>query len=580
MKKHLITFLLLLLIGTSYAQDNFVMPDSLKVLLRENKGEDLNRANALARVNDALLRTGYYNQSKPYITELSTIAKKTKNNYIKAMAEYYESSLKFFTTADYKECIDPLLSAKSYLETMNDTEDVLVYKIRILNLMGICYSRTQLFTEAFQCYETGLELCKDVKNENLESDIMQNLIGLHGMMKSYEEQIKLDKDFINNPNFNPSRKILFYGDIIGSYMSLEKYDSSMMYLQALDTLVKTPRDKAMVNAYYGCNYNGLKQYEQAITKFHESLNTEEITDPQIELYSYGHLSNSFYQLKNYDSAFYYINKTIEKAKEYELLEWEVNGMGQKCDFLYELKRFEEFSENIVVYNRLNDSLNHIRNLNDLDKIMLQKQYQEMEEQLKSKLEENRIKQYKMTILFIILGSLAAIAIILLLLNRKSILLKNKEMKEESLSKELEMRNRELASNVVILMKKNEVFADIIQRLLIIKENTDKEETREAIAKVTKDIEKTIEGKFWEEFELRFKNVYSDFYQRLMQQFPDLTTSEVRLCSFLKLGLSTKDICSITGQTVPSIEKARNRLRKKLGIANDPNINMTSFIQKI
>ena len=580
MKKYLITILFLLLIGTSYAQDNFVMPDSLKVLLRENKGEDLNRANALARVNDALLRNGFYNQSKPYIKELHTIADKTKNNYIKAMAEYYESSLKFFTTTDYKECIDPLLSAKSYLETMNDTEDVLVYKIRIINLMGICYSRMQLFTEAFQCYESGLELCKGVKNENLESDIMQNLIGLHGLMKSYEEQIKLDKDFINNPNFNPSRKILFYGDIIGSYMSLEEYDSSLMYLNALDTLVNTPRDKAMVNAYYGCNYNGLRQYDKAIAKFHESLNTEEITDPQIELYSYGHLSNSFYQLKDYDSAFYYIEKTIEKAKEYNLLEWEVNGMGQKCEFLYELKRYEEFSENIVVYNKLNDSLNELRNLNDLDKIMLQKQYQEMEEQLKNKLEENRIKQYKMTILFIVMGSLAAIVIILLLLNRKSILLKNKEMKEESLSKELEMRNRELASNVVILMKKNEVFAEIIQRLLVIKENADKEETREAIAKVTKDIEKTIEGKFWEEFELRFKNVYSDFYERLMQQFPDLTTSEIRLCSFLKLGLSTKDICSITGQTVPSIEKARNRLRKKLGIANDPNINMTSFIQKI
>ena len=130
------------------------------------------------------------------------------------------------------------------------------------------------------------------------------------------------------------------------------------------------------------------------------------------------------------------------------------------------------------------------------------------------------------------------------------------------------------------MKKNEVYSEIVGKLDRIKENAVKEETKEALTKVTKEIEKTMEGSFWEEFEMRFKNVHSDFYDKLIAQYPNLTSNELRLCAFLKMNLSTKDIASVTGQNPRSIDKARERLRVKLGISNDKSISLASFIQKI
>jgi DNA-binding CsgD family transcriptional regulator len=208
-------------------------------------------------------------------------------------------------------------------------------------------------------------------------------------------------------------------------------------------------------------------------------------------------------------------------------------------------------------------------------LSLEKEYKHREfvEQLK----HSREKMGMFTIIIVLLG---VVAIALLLWNRKRILLKNKQIQEESLKFELEARNRELASNVVSLMKKNEVFSEIINKLEQIKENAVKDETKEALAKVKKEIEKTIDGSFWDEFELRFKNVHSDFYDKLISQFPNLTSNELRLCAFLKMNLSTKDIASITGQNPRSIDKARERLRTKLGISNDKTVSLASFIQRI
>ncbi len=72
---------------------------------------------------------------------------------------------------------------------------------------------------------------------------------------------------------------------------------------------------------------------------------------------------------------------------------------------------------------------------------------------------------------------------------------------------------------------------------------------------------------WEEFEYRFQHLHSGFYDRLNQRFPGLTINERRLCAFLKLDMTTKEISDITGQSVRAIHMARIRLRNKLGLTH-------------
>jgi len=95
----------------------------------------------------------------------------------------------------------------------------------------------------------------------------------------------------------------------------------------------------------------------------------------------------------------------------------------------------------------------------------------------------------------------------------------------------------------------------------------KKENQLLIKSIIEDLENTQEDSVWEEFETRFHQVHNKFYEKLNETHPNLSPNERKLCAFLRLNMSTKEISSITGQSFRSIEVARTRLRKKLNLTN-------------
>lgn len=81
-----------------------------------------------------------------------------------------------------------------------------------------------------------------------------------------------------------------------------------------------------------------------------------------------------------------------------------------------------------------------------------------------------------------------------------------------------------------------------------------------------------------EFLIRFQEVYPDCYNKLTQKFPDLQTSELKFCAMLFLNFSSKDIAEFTFVTPKAIQNRKNRLRKKLNISSDEDLNV--WIQKL
>jgi DNA-binding CsgD family transcriptional regulator len=85
------------------------------------------------------------------------------------------------------------------------------------------------------------------------------------------------------------------------------------------------------------------------------------------------------------------------------------------------------------------------------------------------------------------------------------------------------------------------------------------------------MQSNLDNTVWAEFEMRFQQVHQDFYRKLHETYPDLTPNEIKICAFLKLNMTTKDISAITFQSVKSIQIARTRLRKRMGIERDENL---------
>ena len=71
-------------------------------------------------------------------------------------------------------------------------------------------------------------------------------------------------------------------------------------------------------------------------------------------------------------------------------------------------------------------------------------------------------------------------------------------------------------------------------------------------------------------------VHENYLKRLVEQFPQLNINDQRLCAYLKMGLSSKEIAPLLNMSYRSVEMSRYRLRKKMELNRD--VNLTEFLQ--
>lgn len=153
------------------------------------------------------------------------------------------------------------------------------------------------------------------------------------------------------------------------------------------------------------------------------------------------------------------------------------------------------------------------------------------------------------------------------------------LKEENLNLEIKKKNSELASSTLNNIKKNELLTGLIADLNKIDKAVLNSALHQPIKKVIKKINNNLTDKDdWLTFELHFRNAHSDFFEKLRDKHPDLSSNEIKLSAYLKLNLSTKEIASLLNISIKSVDQARWRLRKKLGLPKESSL--VNYIQSI
>lgn len=92
-----------------------------------------------------------------------------------------------------------------------------------------------------------------------------------------------------------------------------------------------------------------------------------------------------------------------------------------------------------------------------------------------------------------------------------------------------------------------------------------------VAEMEQLLKEFTPDKNWNEFEMYFKRVDNGFFGKLEQRFPDLTPNEKRLCALIRLNLDSKEIAAMTSRTFRSVNTAKTRLKKKLGVGADTSL---------
>ena len=338
----------------------------------------------------------------------------------------------------------------------------------------------------------------------------------------------------------------------------------------------------------GLMYGAQRQYDSALHHLTKSLKiSQEINDVE------GKTKTML------DLAKVYLERNQLKKAETNLLEALVHAKE-----IGSFKWLKEIYENLQIVNRRNGDLNKAltyydqyiqvrdsifneRIINNISQLETQLATVEQKRQIEARekqivILEQQTELQQIRILILIVAIIVIIVIGLLIIKNRQIRAHRREEKAqevaEKANRELEHKNRELSSYTVNFIQKNRLFEELAESIQEIKKKSS-DGVRKDLIGIEKIVNRHLQvDQDWEDFKLRFENVHQGFFDRLHDKFPSLTNNDLKLSVLVKMNFSIKEIGDMFGISPESVKTARYRLKKKLNLPSEQNLN--DFLNEI
>lgn len=153
------------------------------------------------------------------------------------------------------------------------------------------------------------------------------------------------------------------------------------------------------------------------------------------------------------------------------------------------------------------------------------------------------------------------------------------LRNEKLQNEMVYRDKELANQTMNLIAKNKLLSSLKDELQRIQSATKDGLVKTKMAILRNRIEKEIDNNEQNKiFETYFEEVHADFFNRIKEKYPQLSPKDLRLCAYIRMDMSTKEISALLNITYRGAEINRYRLRKKLDLSRE--VNLATFLSNI
>jgi DNA-binding CsgD family transcriptional regulator len=157
-------------------------------------------------------------------------------------------------------------------------------------------------------------------------------------------------------------------------------------------------------------------------------------------------------------------------------------------------------------------------------------------------------------------------------------LKNKELQESNLKLDLDVKAKELSTYTLHIIQKNQLLEELRGKLegMVKEEKRDqKKQLQQLIHQINNNFN---HDQYWGEFRGIFEQVHQAFLTNLKKHAENLTANDLKLVSLIKMNLAPPDIATLLGISQDSLKVARYRLRKKINMPREENLN--AFIQSL
>ena len=459
----------------------------------------------------------------------------------------------FFNQGQYTKALERYNLCKTYFSQL----DSLLPKIRGLSTT---YNNIALVHIELKNYNLALENIS--KAYNLRKNNNFNPIDIAHSFKSFSELY-----FI----WNMQDKGDFYLSKTDSIYTIIQEEKSSAKFKDFDDLTFKLLENYLGNCY---EYKGeylyrQKRYEQALEAYSNAASHYgDFTFQKVSLLN--KKANVFYKLSDYENCLKVIEECILLSKEQNLQNEEevalelkfkvLNKLGLSLDVestLDEILKNKDYRYSVQI-----DQL--LSGLESKNEILIKKS------EIKDEKEKNsRIVFISIIVILILAFATAYFLSRKVYLDKQMIIINQKEKIAKS---ELEHKKRELAAISTNIVQENEQISNILKDLKYYSSLLKTEKDRNSFSPLIKSINRLLSEKRKEDlYSDQFNAAYPGYLEYLTRTFTDLTTSDLKLCTFLRMNLNTKEVADIMGLSVRSVESRRYRLRKKLRLSKDEDL---------
>jgi len=557
------TYILLLLIPCSFLKAQERNPiDSLLSTIPASHIDS-------QRVRDVIHLANQFYLNNPILAKnLTDIALKDANDvgYKLGIADSYNLyGIISLNSGKYDSALEEFSKAqKIYFDLKNPQGIVNTY-----NNIGLTYSDLGQYSDAILNYTQALKVIDSFQYERLSALIYTNLAKLYIELNIYDEAEKFlsrGLAIITKHNLNQNLEYIYcmLGDIALRKESIVKareyYDMCKKEcIKSNNRLVLSvcKRNIGSIFEFKG-DYNQAEQY------YKNSLSIAvESNDISSKVRVLNSLSYLYYRTNLFKIAREYAIEAFQISQEIGFKEGLRNSSINLGYINYSLGNFKQAYDHLIYSDTILSEISDNKIVFTVSELLTKIEKVRSDSLTQINLQR---KQIRILILITIILFLVSLIITIILIYRRRI--------NNSLTKEHHL-NREITSKVMSLAKRNEVLSKI-ETMLIQNKYRFIPENQPLIQEVINEIQSAQDQHLWKEFEYYFNSVHKNFYSKLNAQYPNLTINERRLCALISLNLTTKNISSITHQSMHSIDIARARLRKKLGISN-VKVSVYSFL---
>ncbi len=438
----------------------------------------------------------------------------------------------------------------------------------------------------------GLECFEKINHETRKADALKQIGDIESGLENHESSIKYFKDAIEiYERYEETFYVAYTQNSLGiSYQNLNDYATAESYFNlAIENARNVEDNLGLSNALH--NLGDIKRlqgkYSEAKPILIEAKAIAKKENLKLGMVNaLVSLSKIDFQNKNYNAALQNNAEAIDLAKSLGAMSHLASLYKNRSTFLEGLNKNNDALEFLKLYQTINDSLFTTKKSQQIEE--LKTIYETEQKEVKISLQKKEIETLnaqaendKLTKTVYGIGMFSFLAIAgLIYFSFKQRMKKNKierEKQEEIYKQEIEFKKKELASQTLHLVQKNTFIQELKDNLEKIKRSPElfKVEFRRIVMLLKKE---SAEDKDWEVFKSYFTEVHNNFDHKIKEVYPEATEKEMRLASFLRMNLSTKEIASMLNVLPESVLKSKYRLKKKLHL--DKEVDLNQFLSDL